>query len=131
MHFGKSAANFGIAAAESYPTGRRTDEMPKLPALFPKCMHCRLNWPEKGVVAACNFAHLANAPAKSFVAVNASSRAATYHVFTSTIFSWFHCIFLSFFLFVIHPVDFSNIVLYGATSDRLEVRVTLYVYAVF
>ena len=25
-------------------------EPPKLPALFPKCMHCRLNWPEKGVV---------------------------------------------------------------------------------
>ena len=49
MHFGKSAANFDIAAAESYPTGRRTDETPKLPALFPKCMHCRLNWPEKGV----------------------------------------------------------------------------------
>ena len=24
-------------------------EPPKLPALFPKCMHCRLNWPEKGV----------------------------------------------------------------------------------
>ena len=49
MHFGKSAANFDIAAAESYQTGRRTDETPKLPALFPKCMHCRLNWPEKGV----------------------------------------------------------------------------------
>ena len=28
---------------------RRTAEPPKLPALFPKCMHCRLNWPEKGV----------------------------------------------------------------------------------
>ena len=51
MHFGKSAANFDIAAAESYPTGRRTDKTPKLPALFPKCMHCRLNWPEKGVYA--------------------------------------------------------------------------------
>ena len=51
MHFGKSAANFDIAAAESYPTGRRTDGTPKLPALFPKCMHCRLNWPEKGVVS--------------------------------------------------------------------------------
>ena len=30
------------------PAGRRTPEPPKLPALFPKCMHCRLNWPEKG-----------------------------------------------------------------------------------
>ena len=47
--FGKSATNFDIAAAESCPTGRRTAEPPKLPALFPKCMHCRLNWPEKGV----------------------------------------------------------------------------------
>ena len=49
MSFGKSATNFDIAAAESCPTGRRTAKPPKLPALFPKCMHCRLNWPEKGV----------------------------------------------------------------------------------
>ena len=50
MYFGKSATNFDIATAESCPAGRRTAEPPKLPALFPKCMHCRLNWPEKGVV---------------------------------------------------------------------------------
>ena len=54
MWFGKSATNFDIAAAESCPTGRRTAEPPKLPALFPKCMHCRRNWPEKGVFAESN-----------------------------------------------------------------------------
>ena len=54
MQFGKSATNFDIAAAESCPTGRRTAEPPKLPALFPNCMHCRLNWPEKGVFHAWN-----------------------------------------------------------------------------
>ena len=47
MYFGKSATNFGIAAAESRRTGHRSADSPKLPALFPKCMHCRLNWPEK------------------------------------------------------------------------------------
>ena len=49
MQFGKRATNFDIATAESCPTGRRTAETPKLPALFPKCMHCRPNWPVKGV----------------------------------------------------------------------------------
>ena len=28
---------------------RTAAKPPKLSALFPKCMHCRLNWPEKGV----------------------------------------------------------------------------------
>ena len=45
--FGKSATNFDIPAAESCSNGRRTAEPPKLTALFPKCMHCRLHWPEK------------------------------------------------------------------------------------
>ena len=27
---------------------RSAAEIPKLPALFPNCRHCRLNWPEKG-----------------------------------------------------------------------------------
>ena len=47
MEFGKSATNFDIPTAESCPTGRRTVEPPKLPALSPKCMHCCLNWSEK------------------------------------------------------------------------------------
>ena len=51
MEFGKSATNFDIPAAESCPNGRRTTVPPKLPALFPKCMNCHLNWPEKGVVS--------------------------------------------------------------------------------
>ena len=49
MEFGKSATNFDVVAAESCLTGCRTAEPPKLPVLYPKCMHCRLNWPEKGV----------------------------------------------------------------------------------
>ena len=53
-NFGQSACNSvkvqpisTLRSAESYPTGCRTAERPKLPALFPKCMHSRLNWPEK------------------------------------------------------------------------------------
>ena len=49
LKFGKSATNFDSPLAESCPNGRRNDEPPKLPALFPSCMHCRLNCPEKGV----------------------------------------------------------------------------------
>ena len=45
MSFGKSETNFDILAAESCQNGRRNAEPPKLPALFPNCMHCRLNWP--------------------------------------------------------------------------------------
>ena len=51
MQFCTSATDFDIAAAESCPTGHRSADPPKLPALFPKCMHYRLNWPEKGVYA--------------------------------------------------------------------------------
>ena len=50
MELGKSATNFDRPHAESCTTGRRNAEPPKLPALFPNCMHCRLNWPEKDVV---------------------------------------------------------------------------------
>ena len=53
MGFGKSATNFEIPAAESCPNGRRTAEPPKLPALLPRYMHCRLNWPEKVLVLVC------------------------------------------------------------------------------
>ena len=49
MEFSKSATNFDSPHAESCPNGRRNAEPPKLPALFPNCMHCRLNWPGKGV----------------------------------------------------------------------------------
>ena len=47
MEFGKSATNFDRPHAESCPNGRRNVEPPKLPALFPNCMHCGLNWPRK------------------------------------------------------------------------------------
>ena len=49
MKFGKNATNFDSPHAESCPNGRRNAEPPKLLALFPNCMHCRLNWPELGV----------------------------------------------------------------------------------
>ena len=50
MEFGKSAANFDSPPAESFPNGRRNAEPPKLHTLLPNCTHCRLNWPEKGVL---------------------------------------------------------------------------------
>ena len=40
---------FDSLHTESCPSGRRNTEPPKLTALFPNCMHRRLNWPEKGV----------------------------------------------------------------------------------
>ena len=46
MESGKSATNFDSPAAKSCPNGCRNAETSKLPALFAKCMHCRLNWPE-------------------------------------------------------------------------------------
>ena len=49
MEFGKSATNFDSSHAEACPNGSRNAESPKLPALFPNCMHCRLTSPEKGV----------------------------------------------------------------------------------
>ena len=58
MEFGKSATNFDSPHAESCPNGRRNAEPPKLPALFPNCMHCRLNWPEKGVDEKNMFVHV-------------------------------------------------------------------------
>ena len=42
-----SATNFGNPPAQSCPNGRQNAQPPKLPALFPNCMHCRLNWPER------------------------------------------------------------------------------------
>ena len=53
MEFSKSATNFDSPHAESCPNGRRNTEPPKLLALFPNCMHCRLTWPEKGVYEYC------------------------------------------------------------------------------
>ena len=50
MEFGKSVTNFDRSHAASCPNSRRNAEPPKSPALFPNCMHCRLNWPQKGVV---------------------------------------------------------------------------------
>ena len=49
MEFGKSATKFDRPHAESCPNVRRNADPPKLPTLFPNCMHYRLNWPEKGV----------------------------------------------------------------------------------
>ena len=49
MEFGQSATKFDSPHAESCPNDRRNAEASKLPALFPNCMHCRLDWPEKGV----------------------------------------------------------------------------------
>ena len=49
MEFGKSTTKFDRPHAESCPNVRRNADPPKLPALFPTCMHYRLNWPEKGV----------------------------------------------------------------------------------
>ena len=46
MEFGKNATNFDSPHAEIRIIPERP---PKLPALFPNCMHCRLNWPEKAV----------------------------------------------------------------------------------
>ena len=47
MKFGKSATNFDSPPAESCPNGRRNSE---IICTFPNCVHCRLNWPEKGIL---------------------------------------------------------------------------------
>ena len=47
MEFGESSTNFDSPPSESGPNGRRNAGPPKLPALFPNCMHYRLNLREK------------------------------------------------------------------------------------
>ena len=39
IEFGINATNFDSSHDESFPNGRRNAEPPKLPALFPNCMH--------------------------------------------------------------------------------------------